>query len=54
MGTRSACAAHTQLLAVDIRFAGFCSAVLTAILLKVPPALGAGLALVLAIDVSAA
>jgi len=53
MGTRSACAARTQLLAVDIRFAGFCSAVLTAILLKVPPALGAGLALVLAIDVSA-
>jgi hypothetical protein len=53
MGTRSACVARRQLLAIDIQFVGFCSAVLTAILLNATPALGAGLALVLAIDVSA-
>jgi Protein of unknown function (DUF1194) len=52
MGLRSDCVGRKLRHSVDLRFAGFCSVALAALLLKAAPALGAGLALVLAIDVS--
>jgi hypothetical protein len=53
MGLPLHCAGCKLRRSVDLRFAGFCNAVLAALFLKAAPALGAGLALVLAIDVSA-